>query len=82
MKKLNEMEKMFYMENPEKIEELKLVGLEAIEKQIERCNAEIDRAELLKKYERLWDVATSYWIIPEAEDYFKLLDKVYKYGTN
>jgi len=71
-------DKQPYLDNPEKIEKLKIAGLEAIDSQIERYGVGIDKKELTRQFGRLWDIAESYWVFPEAEDYMILINKVYK----
>lgn len=78
MQKLDDRVKAFYLENPECLALRKFMGVEFIEDQLAKFHTEHLTKEVMKRYQKLWDVAESYWIFPDEEDYKKLIDKCYE----
>ena len=81
MHKIDNGTKQYYLENPEFLAQRKFIDLEVLEDLIERHKLEKHTKEIAETFNRMWDVAESYWVFPELDDYKKIIDITYKkYG--
>lgn len=77
MHKIDNETKKYYLEHPEFLAQRKFIGLEILEGLIETHSLQKHTKETVETFNRMWDVAESYWIFPELNDYKKLIDQVY-----
>lgn len=83
MHKLPDNIKKFYLENHEGIPTQKLLGIEILEDYMNEYGMKQYSKEIVYEFEHLWDIAESFWIFPDLEDYKKIVDKVYqRYGAD
>lgn len=70
--------KQFYVDNSDGVATRRRLGWEITECLTETYHLSHLIKEIKEDFEKLWDVAESYWVLPEENDYVKLIDKVYK----
>lgn len=67
-----------YIDQPDMLEARKWTFFEEIDCIVQKYNVDHLLPEIEKKFLKMWDVATSYWIFPDQEDLMKIVDDVFK----
>ena len=77
MYKVHDNIKQFYVDFPEGLELRRQISRENLEYYLEYHNVKDMSKEVFEKWERVWDVATSFWMFPDEEDMKNVVNEVY-----
>ena len=72
MREIHENTKKFYQENPELFEQRKQLDWDVL---CDRFESKIEMWRVAKDFERLWELAKSFYKLPDEKDYARIINK-------